>query len=468
MNEKKFERYALAAIVVLAVALRLLFAFSYHEVWWDSGVYIGMGKYIASGGDAGLFEHIRPPLIPLALGALWFFGLDPVLFGRLLEIMLMAGVVLLTFLVGKDWFGSKSALLASLVVALSPIFFYLSFHQYTEIPAVFFVLLALFFVQRGFPISAGLAAGFAFLAKFPAGMFVAIIIGYCLCIRRWQDAVKVAGGFAIPVVPYLAASAIIYGGPFATLEAGQSAIELALGCNVLRYRPWWYYFYWVFSETKLHLLALPGVYFLAKSWKQKHTLFVVSLLLPLAYFLQLHCRDYRYLTLFLPFVALLSAFGAVSLLELKFKKRFAFVMLLIVCALWTGNTGLNFYETNEVQAPDLVLEEYLQSVDNLNVSGEVWVSHPSIAAHTNRKLEKIYYPIYDEGVALDFNTYLVEHASMIGAVFLDNCGGGIICPQGDVGCEAQSGRMIEHLDANFIRVFDKQSGRCWYRIWVKN
>ena len=468
MNEQKFERYVLIAIVVLAVALRLLFAFSYHEIWWDSGVYVGMGKYLASGGSAGLWEHIRPPFVPLLLGGLWFVGLDPVIFGRLFEILLMGAVVLLTYLVGKEWFGSRSALLASLLIALSPIFFHLSFHQYTEIPSVFFVLLSLFFIQRNHAVLSGAAVGLAFLAKFPAGLFFVIIAGFCLYLRKWRDAFKVAGGFALLVLPYLAASAFVYGSPLATLKAGQSAISLALGCNVLRYHPWWYYFVWLLGETKMHLFALPGVYFLMKSWKQKHVLFAASLIIPLAYFLQLHCRDYRYVTLFLPFVALLAAFGAISLLELKWKKWSAFVILLVVCGLWAGNTMLNFYEANEVLVPDPVLEEYLRIADSLNVSGEVWVSHPSIAAHTNRLLEKMYYPIYNEGLALDFSTYIKTRTDKIGAVFLDNCGGGIICPPNDSACEAQSSEMIGQLDARFTRVFDKNSGRCWYRVWVQN
>ena len=32
---------------------------------WDESVYVGIGKYFASGGAVGLYEPIRPPGLPL-------------------------------------------------------------------------------------------------------------------------------------------------------------------------------------------------------------------------------------------------------------------------------------------------------------------------------------------------------------------------------------------------------------------
>ena len=142
------KNYWLLGIVLLSVFIRLIFAFSYQEIWWDSGVYVGMGKYAFSGGESGLWEHIRPPLVPLMLGVIWKIGLDPVFLGRIVEILMMGGVVALTFFLAKEWFNERVAILSSIILALSPIFFYLSFHQYTEIPSVLFFLLALYFGSK--------------------------------------------------------------------------------------------------------------------------------------------------------------------------------------------------------------------------------------------------------------------------------------------------------------------------------
>ena len=71
-------------IVVIAISLfaRLAFFFSYHELWWDSAVYIGMGKFIFSGGQLGLWEHLRPLMWPSFIGFLWKLGFNPVIAGR--------------------------------------------------------------------------------------------------------------------------------------------------------------------------------------------------------------------------------------------------------------------------------------------------------------------------------------------------------------------------------------------------
>ena len=36
------------AILALAFIARIILFFQFHEVWWDSGVYAGMGKHILS------------------------------------------------------------------------------------------------------------------------------------------------------------------------------------------------------------------------------------------------------------------------------------------------------------------------------------------------------------------------------------------------------------------------------------
>ncbi|HLF54866.1 MAG TPA: glycosyltransferase family 39 protein [Candidatus Nanoarchaeia archaeon] len=459
----------LLIIIAFALLLRLFFAFSWHEVWWDSGVYIGMGKYIFSGGESGLWEHIRPPFVPFVLGLFWSLGLDPVLFGRLFSILLSCGVVLLVYLIARHWFDEQTALLASLIVALSPVVFYLGFHQYTEIPSTFFSLLAVYLFVRGRFFLSGLSAGLAFLAKFNAGIFVALLLIVALTEKKFKPALLVASGFSIFSIPYFAWSWLVYGSPFATLIAASDAIKRVLGCNVIHGREWWHYFWWlVFSETKLHFVAIIGFFILLKNWSRKWLLFVLCLAIPLFYHMQLSCRDYRYLTLFLPFVAMLTALGHIPFKMPKFLekpeiKKAIIIIVFIALGAWMLHTTLLFYFGNERQVPNPVEEEYFAFLED-KPSGEVWTSNPIIAAHTDAKLEKIYYPIFDEGLLHDFYDYASLHSERISYVFLDNCGGGIMCA---IGQNCNTDQLQVLLDSKFKRAFDKQSGNCWYRIWVK-
>jgi len=84
-----------------------------HDIWWDSSVYVGMGKYIYSSGEVGSWESSRPLVWPLILGFFWEIGLDPVLFGKLLVIVFSLGVLLLTYLIALHIFNRKVAIISS-------------------------------------------------------------------------------------------------------------------------------------------------------------------------------------------------------------------------------------------------------------------------------------------------------------------------------------------------------------------
>lgn len=462
------RNYPLFIILAVALVIRIIFAFSWHELLWDSGVYIGMGKYLFSGGTAGLWEHIRPPFMPIALGFFWKLGLNPALFGRLFEILLMLGIVWLTYQLALNWWDEKTAIIASLIVALSPIFYYLSFHQYTEIPHTFFALLALWLFTKERYYWSGLAVGLAYISKFTAGIFIVVLIAALVFSKKGRKIVPALAGFMTVIIPYALYSWLAYGSPFATAAAAQDTISKVLGCNVLHNKPWWYYGWWVaITETNLHFLAIPGLYALWKRWEKQHTLYALSLLLPAVYLIQLHCHDYRYLTLALPFIAMLTALGVVWIYDLfNIKKKWTFFAVAIVLGLWMLNSSITYYYGNEMQQPDEIAERYFAYIDGKNFSGEIWTANPIIAAHTNAKLEKIYYPVYGTNVSSDFINYVSAHSDKISAVLLDNCGGGIICPPDDSECPQKTDELITEIDSKFTRVFDESNGRCWYRIWI--
>jgi len=462
------RNYPLFIILAVALVIRLIFAFSWHEILWDSGVYIGMGKYLFSAGNNGLWEHIRPPLVPFVLGLFWKIGLDPVLFGRLFEIILMLGTVWLTYQLSRHWWDEKVAIISALIIAVSPIFYYLSFHQYTEIPHAFFALLALWLFIKEKYYWAGFSVGLAYVSKFTAGIFIVVLIAALVFSKKGKKIVPALAGFMTIIIPYALYSWLAYGSPFATAAAAQDTISKVLGCNVLHNKPWWYYGWWItITETNLHFLAIPGLYALWKRWEKQHMLYAVSLLLPAVYLIQLHCHDYRYLTLTLPFIAMLTALGFVWIHDLfKMKKKWAFFVVAAVLGIWMLNSSITYYYSNEMQQPDEIAERYFAYIDGKNFSGEIWAANPIIAAHTNAKLEKIYYPVYNTNVSGYFTDYVKAHHDKISVIIMDNCGGGIICPPDDLECPQKTDELITEIDSKFTRVFDENTGRCWYRIWI--
>lgn len=453
--------YWLWSVIAVTFLSRLVFFFSWHEVWWDAGVYLGMGKFLFSFGQSGLWEHIRPPLLPVFLGFFWWLGLSPVFFGRLLELFFMTGSVFLIYRVAEFWFDRRTALISSLLLCFSPIVFYLSFHLYTEIPAVFFILLSFYLFQRSRFFLSGASMSLAFLVKFPAAIFAPVLAVFLL--RRWRDLLKFCSGFAVPAAPYFLLSWVIYGSPFTTLLAARDAIQRALGCNVLRFRPWYFYFVTlVTSEIVFNVFSLVGLFAVFRGRLRPRFIILLSLVLPLLYFIQLHCRDYRYLVLFYPFVALLAGFGFSW--STRFLNRKMFAVVAIILCVWFAFVGVKFYVNNEA-APVPVAGSFFSYLEDRSVEGEVWVSNPVVAAHSDVLLHKTYYPIYDGGVSKQFVDYVRDNSGRISFVMLDNCGGGLICAEDDPVCLSNTEQLYSVLDKNFSLVFNESYGRCWYKVW---
>jgi 4-amino-4-deoxy-L-arabinose transferase-like glycosyltransferase len=460
----------LYALLLVAALARVLFLFDYHEVWWDSGVYLGMAKYAWSGGTAGLWEHIRPVLWPFIIGSAWWLKLNMVWFARILEFLLAIISTGLVYVLGRKWFSQRAAILASTLWAFSAIVFYLGFHEYTELPAVTLMLIALvaFMNKRWF--LAGLFTSLAFLMKFPAGILL-VALGLVLIVQKSPRSLVPLGlGFAVPAGAFLAFNQTLYGTMLGPLLDARENILSVLGCNVLRFNPWWQYFMWALADNWLNLFALFGLGAMFVRWKKQHVLPLLSLISPAAYLLQLHCREYRYLVLFLPFVVLFTGQGiavAGEWLERQaLIKRYAWpaVMLLVVAI--SVFHGILFYHGNEVREPDPAAEDYARWLAGRQIDGEIWSSNPVVSVYTDAPVHKIYYPIYQEGIATTFNAYLAAHAGRIGAVLLDNCGGGIVCHPADIRCAEQLTVMRSFLNQNFKQVFFAQSGECWYAIYA--
>src|SRR4030042_574368 len=143
----------------------------------------------------------------------------------------------------------------------------------------------------------------------------------------------------------------------------------------------------------------------------------------------MHCRDYRYLALFYPFVALLAAYGFCWIFR-KLGKRW-FILIVLLLFVWFAFVGFRFYWLNEARVPVPAAESFFSFIDGVP-RGEVWVSNPIVAAYTDAKLFKAYYPIYDEGVSKRFVDYVRDNRNNLSYVLLDNCGGGLMCADDDL------------------------------------
>jgi len=206
-------------ILLLFFIIKIYSIFIIHDIWWDSSVFLGMGKYIYSSGEVGLWESSRPIVWPLMLGFFWKIGLDAIFFGKLLVILFSSGVLILTYLIALDIFDKKVALISSLFLALSSTFFLFNNILHTEIPSTFFVLLGFYlFIKKQYNLS-GLFLGIAFMTRFfQIFIFIALsLILFYLFVKK-KVPYKVLFYFSLffltPIVPYLISNYISYNNPF--------------------------------------------------------------------------------------------------------------------------------------------------------------------------------------------------------------------------------------------------------------
>src|SRR3989338_9776088 len=119
------NRNLLFYILILIFAIfKILQLLRFHSIVWDEAVYIGMAKSIYSLGEIGLWETIRPIGFPMIIGLPWKLGLNIISFSELQVIFFSIGCIALTYCISKKLFGMHVALLSSLLLMATPVYFF--------------------------------------------------------------------------------------------------------------------------------------------------------------------------------------------------------------------------------------------------------------------------------------------------------------------------------------------------------
>jgi len=253
-------------ILLLFFILKIYSLFVVHDIWWDSSIFLGMGKYIYSSGEIGLWESSRPLVWPLFLGFFWKIGLDAILFGKLLMILFSSGILILTYLIALDIFNKKIAIFSSLFLALSSTFFLFNNILHTDIPSTFFVLSGFYlFIKKQYNLS-GLFLGIAFMTRFfQIFIFIPLtLILFYLFLKKkvpYRVLFYFSLFFLIPVVPYLILNYFLYNDifhPFA-LQAFMSKFT-----GWVFFQPFYFYFINLVKENILTLFSILGLLFIFK------------------------------------------------------------------------------------------------------------------------------------------------------------------------------------------------------------
>lgn len=491
--------YIIIGIYIFIYILHLLLKF--HFVLWDEAVYIGIGKYLYSFGHVGLWESIRPLGLPLLLGLPWKLGLDAVISARLIEMLFSAGTIILVYMVSRKIFaGSKHekfiALSSAFIYAITPLFVYNSFRVMSEIPSTFFVLLAVYFFVDRKLVLAGTATSLAFLFKYPQGLilvcillaiFMWFVIEVKLSRQEWKqklrDCIKNISLYIMGFLPVIIAllifnyykySSILY--PFQLASLHQNNLVHAQGSLLTSLA---YYPFTLFIQNHLLAFAVVGLGLgafifvnLFSSRKQRidknhmqnqmNLAFIaLILLIYLIYYTQMINKQDRFALSFLPFAAILCAYGwvyvyekitcsSINCLHKRWRSLLILVLVLFTAYSITLSLHKDYYKFNSFpdEQPAIVDEYYKFFPDGYQ--GTILTADPVHAAYSDVKMMPYYYSV---GEGLEEYDAWINNPEVKAVVFIP---GAFICF--DKACEEKRAILFDEIknNKNLNVVFDKE------------
>lgn len=444
-------------IFLLFLITKIFSLFIVHDIWWDSSVYLGMGKYIYSLGEVGLWESSRPLILSLILGFFWKVGLNYILFGKLLVIAFSLGTLILTYLIAHEVFNKKIAIFSAIFLSLSSTFFLFNNILHSEIPSTFFTLLGFyFFIKKSYNFS-GMFLGIAFMTRFfQIFAFIPLILLLSYSIIKGGKQVNKLFYFflffLIPVIPYLILNFLLYNNVFYPFIL-QSFMTKYTGW--IFFQPFYFYFASLIKENILVPFSILGILIIFKKPSLRRiSVVVMFLFIFIPYNLAAH-KEMRLLIPALPFLYILTSYGVYHFIN-NFKKNrnlLLIIMLLILLILNIPKLKIDGYEDN--------LDIFYDYVGNEKIIEGLWISNPSFIANSDYKADElIYFPLYNSEKINE----LILNIDKAKHVLINTCDL-LPCPAYDPSCNEKNDEFMELLNDHFSLNSFSEKGQCKYYIF---
>jgi len=390
------KKYFVAFLVVYLIAL--LFTMNLNYVLWDEASYLTSSLQYSGITDNYNENHFRPPLIPLLLGAIFTVSGNFVLVGKLFVIFTSIGALIFFFLITKDLFDEKTALVSSVLLGIFPLYFFYSKIIFADIPAFFFSLISIYFFLKKKPIHSGIFLSISFMAKYHIGLITGIIFVIAHLFDKTKfsgkklnlkhiDIIKLAVVALLVLSPWLIYNQITLGSFAAPMIDKLSIFSGEVPISAF------YYFENIFEFMPIpYIFFIFGLYFLLKNRNYKNNFL---LLWFFVFFIFINLLSWKELRFFIYTVPAMSIILAFSIFKLKERYKLLSVAVLIICIASGLFYCFNFsqygynpgygnerftYETT-VTVSHFVKEN--TNTDEIVSTNSLW---PVIAYYTNREV----------------------------------------------------------------------------------
>jgi 4-amino-4-deoxy-L-arabinose transferase-like glycosyltransferase len=470
MKEKPRKHWKEPLFLVLAatILVRLVYLLFDYPLWWDSHVYVSIGKYIFSGGQFGIWESFRPLLHPIVLGSIWKMGFDPFLVGKILDVIFSTWAVYLVYRIGKRIFSKKTGLIAAVIFSLSPVFLFINGLVLADPLAMVLVLGGSLFVLEGKMLFGGFLLGLSFLTRFPygvwlGGLLIALLLAKQSMGRKISNIVALSLGFLTPVIPFLIFNHRIYGSALEPFIAGSWIVTTA---TWLYGSGFFFYFQYFFLENSLLFFFFGYVYFFLKhkeySQFPKAVVAIVPLL-ALLYFMYVPRKETRYMLVALPLLCLAVAHVLVKLHQRLKESKKPFIhpqALVIICMILLLVTVPRIFVIERMPTFEHEIQEVIST---RNISGLILASDPSFVSFLNQRIVTL------DG--MDFSNKIYEREEgTYELIFINDCD--LICAADDSACANSKEQFLEKLNQENQKIFEKKfiirrtNELCTYSMYV--
>jgi hypothetical protein len=438
----KINKLILSIILLLFASIKIFQIWAQKGIFWDSAVYIGMGKYMFSLGKIGLWEPARPLIWPLFLGFIWKIGINPILGGRILELALAVGCICLTYMIGKTAFNEKVALLASFFVAASQAFLFFSSSILTEIPSTFLALLSFNYLKKNHFL-VGLFAAAAIMLRFQQ-LPIILPLGLFILYKR-----KAIGKFILGMItvtfPYLLLNTILYKNPFYPFLF-QFFMTKTTGW--IYNAPLSFYLINIIKENYLLIFSIVGAVIILKKNNKIRVIILSTFLVFLITLSLIKHKEIRFIITFLPYLSLVAAYGILWILE-KIQSKLQWISGAVLILLLLIQT------LPQLHTPELKdytkMREYAKKNPN-----SLWISNPIFIVDSDAQPSNLlYYPLYDSNKIQELLNKLPEPKNIL----IDTCDI-LPCPQYDAGCEEKTLNFIALLQEQYITISKEKENEC--------
>lgn len=177
---------------------------------WDEGSFLLNAEHLYSGDDA--FEDSRPLALSAVIAAVWQLTGESTFAARMIIVLFgVLSIIIVHRLAAREF---ADPMPVTLTFAFSPLLLYWSFHAYTDVMGLFFVLTGLYAYRRDRPLVAGVMLAVATTVRY---LFLLFAVGMAAAYlyQKLQDLPRYTLGGVLGMQPFFWYGHLEYGSPLA-------------------------------------------------------------------------------------------------------------------------------------------------------------------------------------------------------------------------------------------------------------